>query len=1141
MVKAIDYYGVPTEIFARAFELYVKNQGFDTSLLAPDERFKGAEYAIFDEDLQDKINTFFQGEFPELAGKIREFQKEQAENQQEVQASEKQIESKEQEKEEGIAVQEELSLDNETEQQDSSPKEANRKSEKQNEMPVEDEGTQKEGSKYAPSSQSETAGSGLPDQENLAHEFADPSFLHFTVTNERTQRIPTNYHAITEHELHGLNGVANELLDTARFYNDTLSSGIVNYIYVEDQQVKTLRVRFGKENFAHLTGLIFEGKSPKELLNDLVKSNGAQKNIFVKNDGTTFEKLGVIGGIKQLANTNAMELNKFDDIGQARRLNFTEAIKVTDENLLLALRNTDLDVFSPVSLLNLDNKNKVSSQYLRVPENEIVAIVAERNAQGLPMMVPLDMNDKYINPSEAFVISNALSNYAYEHREEIQDQEAQVTPTEVIDGLVDEGKITPIIEQQAEEPEPSPVVKEEPEVSAENNNSTKVDQEDEQVVEASATNVEGEETIESNEMPPLGVNQPEQQETVENEQTELVAEEPATQEETQSANKNDSANEGEKQQGKEESRDLRRARKKLERLETALRVTVEELEKQRTQTADQSQNTKRLEKLENDVADINKEIQAQNKRIKKLEREAENQAKGLNKDGKGLEISVQNLPRIEAEIEKANNGESKYAKREITWYRKMVSELKKAKEISEEPLMPGAHVDDGLLNQWSKWPNTYYVKGLRGVALEQTADGEFVVSPRSKIKNGEQQRRVDELLQMQYEINEQITEQNEQSQAESTSDTDNEQVKEEQTARENAEIGAGAVVGYAANEELQNYLVNNLNYAPETVDFFVEQGVLQNGLVQGQPAANQGVVTFGEPKRLVAFESASDMMAYYEIQNARGNLRDVSLVNLNDLSEKELAKVYGTIRKDDPSFAKFTERSTNDVDQFVDHYFIYTGQGEVTLAVRNNDRGLEFYQRLHENYPKLGLDLDMPPKGLGQRSMSWWKYLHELKSNGLSLTQDLPGTRISLVQENRKQEIIDTINGFIEKNNAPEIVNTFAVDGNEKKISPLFKDVETALYKPADSFNENRENSVTQTPSATQETVRQEQVQETDRATTAERTAPTQNKPKVSPVQLVFRQESPDSQSGEECPSNSAFGAAFSFRIFSLGAVQRYS
>ncbi|MGK4128515.1 LPD1 domain-containing protein [Ligilactobacillus saerimneri] len=152
MVKAIDYYGVPTEIFARAFELYVKNQGFDTSLLAPDERFKGAEYAIFDEDLQDKINTFFQGEFPELAGKIREFQKEQAENQQEVQASEK-----------------------------------------QNEMSAEDEGTQKEESKYTPSSQSETAGSGLPDQDNLAHEFRDSSLFHFTVTDEEKQKIPLNY------------------------------------------------------------------------------------------------------------------------------------------------------------------------------------------------------------------------------------------------------------------------------------------------------------------------------------------------------------------------------------------------------------------------------------------------------------------------------------------------------------------------------------------------------------------------------------------------------------------------------------------------------------------------------------------------------------------------------------------------------------------------------------------------------------------------------------------------------------------------------------------------------------------------------------------------------------------------------------
>lgn len=144
-----------------------------------------------------------------------------------------------------------MSLDNETEQQNSKNKE-------QNELSAENEGTQKEGSKYTPSSQSETAGSGLPDQENLAHEFADPSLLHFTVTDEEKQKIPRRYHLITEHELGNLNKLASELAETAKFYNDELSSGIINYIYVEDQQVKTLRVRFGKENFAHLTGLIFD-------------------------------------------------------------------------------------------------------------------------------------------------------------------------------------------------------------------------------------------------------------------------------------------------------------------------------------------------------------------------------------------------------------------------------------------------------------------------------------------------------------------------------------------------------------------------------------------------------------------------------------------------------------------------------------------------------------------------------------------------------------------------------------------------------------------------------------------------------------------------------------------------------------------
>ena len=38
-----------------------------------------------------------------------------------------------------------------------------------------------------------------------------------------------------------------------------------------------------------------------------------------------------------------------------------------------------------------------------------------------------------------------------------------------------------------------------------------------------------------------------------------------------------------------------------------------------------------------------------------------------------------------------------------------------------------ALIDEGLVNQWQKQPNTYFVKGLRRVALELTEEGEFQI------------------------------------------------------------------------------------------------------------------------------------------------------------------------------------------------------------------------------------------------------------------------------------------------------------------------------------------------------------------------------------------------------------------------------
>lgn len=71
----IDYYKTPTEVFARAFEVYCSRMGLDVTFIKNPERYAKDEtlvaYDCF-KDCLDLIDTYFDGLFPELADSIRE-------------------------------------------------------------------------------------------------------------------------------------------------------------------------------------------------------------------------------------------------------------------------------------------------------------------------------------------------------------------------------------------------------------------------------------------------------------------------------------------------------------------------------------------------------------------------------------------------------------------------------------------------------------------------------------------------------------------------------------------------------------------------------------------------------------------------------------------------------------------------------------------------------------------------------------------------------------------------------------------------------------------------------------------------------------------------------------------------------------
>ena len=211
---------------------------------------------------------------------------------------------------------------------------------------------------------------------------------------------------------------------------------------------------------------------------------------------------------------------------------------------------------------------------------------------------------------------------------------------------------------------------------------------------------------------------------------------------------------------------LAQARRKLERLRGEQDEAISRAYSHQAQTNGQPMNDKRggasfmrkQEQIEGQVFSKMDEIRKQEERVERLEHQQHLKEMGLNRQGSGLEMSVQNIPRIREELEKAKRGESFFTKATLKRYQEELTRLESISEqMGKTSIQPAtqALIDEGLVNQWQKQPNTYFVKGLRRVALELTEEGKFQLSSQTKYhpKTDEERLKVDELLAKQRQEN----------------------------------------------------------------------------------------------------------------------------------------------------------------------------------------------------------------------------------------------------------------------------------------------------------------------------------------------------------------------------------------------------
>ena len=220
------------------------------------------------------------------------------------------------------------------------------------------------------------------------------------------------------------------------------------------------------------------------------------------------------------------------------------------------------------------------------------------------------------------------------------------------------------------------------------------------------------------------------------------------------------------QEEKPDNSRLAQARRKLERLRGEQDEAISRAYSHQALTNGQPMNDKRgsasfmrkQEKIEDQVFSKMDEIRQQEERVERLEHQQHLKEMGLNRQGSGLEMSVQNIPRIREELEKAKRGESFFTKATLKRYQEELTRLEAISEqMGKTSIQPAtqALIDEGLVNQWQKQPNTYFVKGLRRVALELTEEGEFQLSSQTKYhpKTDEERLKVDELLAKQRQEN----------------------------------------------------------------------------------------------------------------------------------------------------------------------------------------------------------------------------------------------------------------------------------------------------------------------------------------------------------------------------------------------------
>ncbi len=296
--------------------------------------------------------------------------------------------------------------------------------------------------------------------------------------------------------------------------------------------------------------------------------------------------------------------------------------------------------------------------------------------------------------------------------------------------------------------------------------------------------------------------------------------------------------------------------------------------------------------------------------------------------------------------------------------------------------------------------------------------------------------------------------------------------------------------------EARNYLKHQRKLSDETIDFFLDQGVMAqaNAKVHGsiEPvivfksltqegeiigAQLQGIeanwkkwpergyakkivnnsdgmtglhVDIGQPKRLIFTESSIDLMSYYELH--KDSLQDVRLVSMDGLKEsivgRHLVELEAELSGRPSRWSR--EELSRGLTTAIDNGYFAEGKhtDTITLAVDNDAGGRNFITSLQDK--GVSLIVDIPDLPEGQEKADWNSYLQQENKEEQDFQNQFDrqsfAEAMGLMQKYSPEEVLNESNSYHDDIRYQSLL----IDLEKVKTDPMYRFIERYINRDID-------------------------------------------------------------------------------------------